>query len=208
MKPPAAVIGGIRRLHRKGWGIPSIASAYRLPPPVVASLLAPPAPKPARVARPPKPTRAIKGSLARLVRLHHIAGESPAAIAAALRLDAPRVERFLAAPPPPRPRPRREPAPPRHWSGWAGVARPSAPPSCPAGPSIAGPIAAATGIGFNAGPWERPVVRRGGALDAEGLARLRALRAEGRTHEELAATLGISVATVKRALGPGYRPRR
>jgi hypothetical protein len=88
-----------------------------------------------------------------------------------------------------------------------------------AGGGIEPEIAAATGIASNAeasgtrpvpppsGDWGAMHAPRPGRLSAEDLDRLRRGRATGRALTDLAEDLGVSVATVKRALRPSYRPR-
>jgi hypothetical protein len=185
---------------------------------------------PARAPRPgPDPLRRILGPLASQIKLRYLAGEPAETIAEALHLDPARVRSFLARafPPgrPPRERSPRRKDPPR-WPDWHPSNGPEYREATGLLPvagdfdniqidQVEAPRPAETETErlnrFSLPPatpadWGPRNAPRPGALDADQVVRLRHWKSRGVPLAELARWFDCSVATVKRALRPDYRP--
>ena len=212
-----AIVASVRRLSRKGWTADAIAPPISCPgrrpghpqPPGLAPGLAPGRGPPAAAPRPAY----SRGSPAARGRM---AGRCRRRVARPGRRDGRRLPGPDGTPATPssatgrhvnRPRPTREHAALSAWPRGGDDDGPELLPLEPdqvVAPAPAAEVLALPSPSGDSGATHAP---RRGALDDDRVAELLRLRALGRPLEDLARHFDVSVATVKRALRPGYRGR-
>jgi predicted transcriptional regulator len=219
-----------RRMASKGWSTGDIAGVCNLTRPELRLILGldPPGPDPS--PRPPRPPDLLRRRAAEARRLHFEGGLDAAQGAGELGADPAAVAGYLArlarrqrhrrarGPSLNRARSRREQAALSEWPRCPADPMPplAAPPVVDVGQVDAGAVAELVEAEASAdhlrdlaempadwGPHSAP---RPGALDGDAVRRIRYWRSRGIELDELARWFSCSVATIKRALQPGYRP--